>query len=161
MRVAIVRTDLGHLYLDDVENTSQRHFSSEPAGQSRYFHRPSDAELTAVLAKYGITTATLSLATLRAAVYPSATTVNVAPATLTALAGITALTATQAACVADLQNLIAPSLVETGPALLSFAYGKLSKLRSAAFQPGAGRSGLPAGIAVAIVANDGSTAFTL
>lgn len=162
MRVAIVRSDVGHMYLDDIENTSQRDFSSEPAGQSRYLHRPTDAELTAILAKYSITLVTLPLATLRAAVYPTAVTVNVASATLTALAGISALAPTaQAACVADLQNAIAPSLVETGPVLLSFVYGVLSKMKVATFQPGGTRGNLPAGIAAAIVANDGSTVYTV
>jgi hypothetical protein len=172
MRVAALRTDIGHLNLDDVENSSQRNFSSEPAGQSRYFHAPTDAELTAVLAKYGITTTTLPLATLRTAVYGGATapyaSVNVASATLIALAGISALAATpQAACVADLQNLIAPSLVETGPVLLSFVYGKLHKLSNTSFQPGSpnaatiARLGYSAHAAVACVANDGSTPFVI
>ena len=90
-----------------------------------------------------------------------ATTVDVSSATLGAVSGITALSSgPKAALVATLQDAIAPSLVETGAVLLSFADGKLSKLKSAAFQPGAGRA-VPAGIAAAIVANDGTTPFTL
>lgn len=162
MRVAIVRSDISKVYLDDVENSSQRNFSSETAGQSRYFKKPTDAQLTAVLAKYGITSGTLSVATLKAAVYPSATTVNVAPATIQALAGITALGATpKAAITLELQDLIAPKLVETGPVLLSFVKGKLSKLTSATFRPGGARAIVPAGVAAAVVQNDGSTAFVI
>ena len=159
MRVAIVRSDLGHLYLDDVENSSQRNFSSQPAGQSKYFHKPTDAELTALLVAAGV--ASTNLGALKTAAYPTATPVDVSSATLGAVAGLTALSSgPQAARVAKLQDAMAPSLVETGAVLLAFAYGKLSKLKSAAFQPGAGRA-VPAGIAAAIVANDGTTPFTL
>lgn len=162
MRVAIVRSDLSKIYLDDVENSSQRNFSSETSGQSRYFHKPTDAQLQAVLTSYGIATGTLSVATLKAAVYPSATTVNVADATINTLAGISALASgPKAAITLALQDLIAPKLVETGPVLLSFVKGKLSKLASASFRPGGARGIVPAGIAAAIVANDGSTAFTV
>lgn len=275
MRVGFVRTDLsanspnGRLYLSDVENTSQRNFSSEPKGQSRYFHKPTDAELltvlngiasltirgtdvaasvdttvangtklnirtsptasftqvlvssNAALAKTTIVTqlnadfvaaglglvarisgtnqitidttakgpnayveisATLpsagalhtvlgftagattglSVAALKTAVYPTATTVNVSTATIAALSSFSLMIpATQAALVLAIADAVAPRLVETGQALLSFAYGALSKLRSATFQPGGARIGLPAGIAAAIVADDGSTPFTL
>jgi len=172
MRVAALRTDIGHLYLDDVENRSQKNFSSEPAGQSRYFHVPTDAELTTVLASFGITLTTLPLATLRTAVYGGATapftSVDVSSATLVALAGISALVgAVQTACVTALQNLIAPSLVETGPVLLSFVYGKLSKLSAVTFQPGSPfpetetRLGYAATAAVAVVENDGNTPYSV
>jgi hypothetical protein len=56
MRVAPIRSDLGHLYLDDVENASQRNFSSQAPGQSRYFHKPSDAELLGPLNQFGLVT---------------------------------------------------------------------------------------------------------
>lgn len=52
MRVGLIRQDLSRIYLDDVENTSQRNFSSQPAGQSRYFEFPSNAVLTSVLNQY-------------------------------------------------------------------------------------------------------------
>ncbi len=269
MRVAIVRSDIGHMLLDDVENSSQRNFSSEPAGQSRYFHKPSDAELlaalnatakltirgsntsatvdttganatklniktsasasftqvtvtsNATLAKativselnaafvaaglglvarlsgtnqvtidttakgpdayvsvsasspstgalhtvLGITAAAttgLSVSALKTAVYPTSTTVDVSSATVTALSTFSLLTTgDSAALVSRVADVVAPTLVETGPVLLSFAYGKLSKLRSASFRPGGDRAILPAGIAAAIVENDGSTAYTL
>jgi hypothetical protein len=49
MRVGIVRADVGHMYLPDIENTSQRCFSSQGPGQSRYFHLPTAAEQLAFL----------------------------------------------------------------------------------------------------------------
>ncbi len=49
MRVGLIRQDIGRLYLDDLENTSQRNFSSQPAGQSRFLEYPSDATLTSIL----------------------------------------------------------------------------------------------------------------
>ena len=52
MRVGLIRQDLSRIYLDDVENTSQRDFSSQPPGQSRYFEYPSNNQLTSVLNQY-------------------------------------------------------------------------------------------------------------
>ena len=52
MRVGLIRQDLPRIYLDDVENTSQRNFSSQPPGQSRYFEFPSNGVLTSVLNQY-------------------------------------------------------------------------------------------------------------
>lgn len=269
MRVGIVRSDIGHMYLADVENRSQRNFSSQPPGQSRYFHKPTDAELQAVLdanapltiqgsdtgaavnttganaTKLNIKTAAaaaftqvtvtsgaavtkaqivldlnaaflaaglglvariagtlqitidstakgqkayisvsatspstaalhtqlgiaaaattpMALATLKTALYPTGVTINVAPATINALSTFPLLTAgAQATLDTAIADLVAPSLVETGPVLLSFVYGNLSKMRVAAFQPGGTRAGLPAGIGAAIVANDGSTVFVI
>lgn len=279
MRIGVVRTDLNRIYLSDLENTSQRNFSSEPPGQSRYISRPTDAQLTAALVAGGavlsllgtVTGATkdtnpnntlrirtsstasfsviavsasdtaanativselntaflaaglpviaklgnsdntriqlegtvkgptayleldtvangstlntalgypvggqvmngLTVAALRTAVYPTSTTINVATATIVALgaspdvtngdfANLT--TAQQTAIVDAIANAVAPKLIETGRALLSFDRGVISKLRSTGFQPGGTRSGLPAGVAVAVLANDGSTVFTV
>jgi len=360
MRVAIVRSDISKVYLDDVENTSQRCFSSEPVGQSRYFHQTTDAELLAVLNAYafltdlgsvgaatfatngvatdnklnvktsaaaaftqvavtigaavpiativsdlnagfaaaglgltaradatnhvaidttakgpaayfqisaasptagtlqtilglglgplsGLTVAALNSAvyigsgavagqtgaaatvtgvgglaatvggltgmtpasvghcltlsgftnpanngTFRITQYLSATsvvvenaaatidlaghnwteyttlTIDVSAATINALSTFAGMTAAaKAALDTAVADAVAPSLVETGPVLLSFVYGKLSKLRSASFIPGGpqasttARVGLPVGAAVAIVANDGVTPFTI
>jgi len=269
MRVGIVRSDIAHMYLQDVENRSQRNFSSQPAGQSRYFHKPTDAELQAVLNTYafltirgsntaatvdttvangtkfnvrasasasftqivvtssataaktqlvsdlnagfsaaglplvarisgtnqitidttvaganayievsatlpsagafhtvvGITaaaTSPLAVSALKTAVYPSATTINVAAATINALSTFSLLSTTaQTALDNAIADAVAPSLVETGMVLMSFVYGNLSKWASSAFQPGGTRIGLPAGVAAAIVANDGSTPFVV
>jgi hypothetical protein len=56
MRVAPLRSDIGHIYLDDVENASQRNFSSEPVGQSRYFDLPTDAGIASMLASVAFVT---------------------------------------------------------------------------------------------------------
>jgi hypothetical protein len=273
------------MYLNDVENRSQRCFSSQPAGQSRYFHKPTVAELNAVLATAAFVTvqgtdfaaavatngangtklnirasaaapftqvtvtsnaalpkATLvadlnisfinaglplrarlagvggagnlqvtidttvggpdahieisagvpSAATLQTVVglavpgitngitgtilttvgvggvYPTATTIDVSTAHLLSLSTFALMTAAQkAAVVAAIADYVAPSLVETGPALLSFVYGNLSKMRVATFHPGGLKPGtttfvgLPAGICAAITAADGVTAFTV
>jgi len=58
-------------------------------------------------------------------------------------------------------DVVAPSIVETGPALLSFVYGNLSKFSSLTFQPGGTRVGLPVGPAVAVLEDDGSTPFSV
>jgi len=58
MRAGFVnRTDLPKgLYIDDIENTSQRNFSSQPKGQSRVLRRPTDDEVLAVMAAHAIVT---------------------------------------------------------------------------------------------------------
>ncbi|HED06034.1 MAG TPA: hypothetical protein ENI61_05055 [Ignavibacteria bacterium] len=58
MRAGFVnRTDIPNgLYIDDIENTSQRNFSSQPVGQSRILRRPSDTELVTVLDSYAFLT---------------------------------------------------------------------------------------------------------
>lgn len=277
MRVGIVRSDIGKVYLADVENRSQRNFSSQPAGQSRNFEKPTDAKLLAVLnakailsakgdntsatsnttggnnvlrirtsstSAYSVLTVTsnaalpkatlvadlntafanaglplrarlttsgadtnkvtidtvapnsgptgylqidtaangstlnallhsgwavspptltgLSVAALKTAAYPSATTIDVSTGTLSGLSTFVSMLLTERqALEAAIADSIAPSLVETGPVLLSFVHGQLSKLRSTAFQPGGARIGLPAGVAVAVVESDGSTPFTV
>lgn len=271
MRVGFVnRIDLSKgLYLSDVENTSQRNFSSEPPGQSRYFRRPTDAELLTPIVAYAFltlqgsdtnatvdttvgngtklniktsaaaaftqvtvtsngalpkttimaelnaafiaaglglvarisgtnqltidttaagpnayveisagspsagalhtvlgiaaaATSGINLAAWRAAVYPTPTTIDVSTATIEALSTFILLTdGAHAALIDGVADVIAPELIETGAVLLSFAAGILSKASDAAFQPGGVRVGLTAGPALAILANDGSTVFTL
>ena len=269
MRVAAIRTDIGPIYLDDVENSAQRDFSSEPPGQSRYFEKPTAATLTTVLSAVAFvtiqgsntsatvdttgangtllniktsaaapytqvavpssatlakttivsslnsafaaaglglvariagtnqvtidttvggpsayvsisagspstaalqtvlglaatTTTGLSVAALQTAVYPSSTTLDVSSATLTALSTFSLLdTAEQTALVDAIANAVAPQLVESGPVLLSFVHGKLSKFNSPSFQPGGARIGLPASQAVVCVQDDGHSLFTI
>lgn len=138
MRVAVVRSDVGNVYLNDVENSSQRCFSSEPYGQSRYLSKPSDSALQAVISSL-IPTSGVSLSNLKNAIYPESNSgVDVRAATLTALGSVSSLpNAKKEAWVKAIQDLVAPLLVETGPVLLSFAYGTLSKLSSSSYQPGA------------------------
>jgi hypothetical protein len=285
MRVAIVRSDIGTLYLADVESRVKRCFSAEPPGQSLYLKKPSDAVLLAILVGTPLmsrtpainsggatlsvrgdeTTASvntssnsdlkirldptaafttvsvtagaavaktviaadlntgfvnaglavrasvvgtnqiqldtqipvagptahleldtsgggstlsvrldsgwpatppdldgLSVAALKAAIWPTSVTVDVSDATLNGLSTWTIMpTAHKATFYTALRYLVAPRLIETGPALLSFVYGQLSKLRSATFRPGGSHVGLPAGIGAAIVADDGVTPFVL
>jgi hypothetical protein len=277
MRIGFTRTDIGPLYIDDIENRSQRNFSSEPRGQSRYFARAASADLEAALDQWAIlsaratdvaatvdtsvndtlrirqnatdawttitvtsgagtakttirddlnavfqaplaplpfiasivgtnqiqidTVATdnsgpsarleidtnvastlnnaigyaaggviltgLTVAALEAAIYPGGTVVDVSAATINALSTFADLTAAQQALIRDGDNengiadVAAPRLVETGLVLRSFAYGVISQLRSATFQPGGTRIGLPAGAVGSILEDDGVTAFVL
>jgi len=105
----------------------------------------------------GFTATGLTVAALQVAAYPTPTTIDVSQATLGALSTWTNLTVAQKfdlwTAIAD---AIAPELVETGDALRSFAIGAIAKARAATFQP----TGLPAGIGVAVVENDGVTPLT-
>lgn len=270
MRIGIVRSDIGKLYLSDVENKSQRNFSSQPKGQSRYFTKPTDAQLATMLAtvafltklgsvgaatfntagtangtKLNIKTASaqpftqitvssgaavpiativadlnrgftnaglglraradatnhvaidttakgpsayleisaaspsagalhtvlglataalngLTVSALKAVVYPTAVTINVSSAAILAIPTFSLMaSADQTALVTAIADMVAPRLVETGFALRSFAYGVISKVIGATYQPGGARIGLPIGIGAAIVKDDGSTPFTL
>ncbi len=265
MRVGALRTDIQKVYLNDIESRVQRCFSAEPAGQSRYFVKPSDADLLSVLNANAILTlrasnaaatfntsaganslvitdsstrpnvtitvtsgaavpvatiaadlntgftanslaltarvvsnrilidttgankgpgayikvdasstleTVLSLSTtaqtglsvsgLQSAIYPTISSINVSSGNILGLSTFTYLAAdAQDALVTAIQDLVAPYLVETGPVLLSFAYGNLSGFTSSSFQPGGTRIGLPAGAALYALADDGSTPFTL
>jgi hypothetical protein len=57
MRIGFTRTDIGPLYIDDIENKSQRNFSSEPRGQSRYYARATAAQLQVALDNWAILSA--------------------------------------------------------------------------------------------------------
>lgn len=108
-------------------------------------------------------TATSALVTaLKTAVYPTSVTIDVSAATVVgsdaAFAGLSP--ADQTALTAAVAELVAPYFVPTGDVLNSFANGKLSVLRVAAFRPDGDRAGYPTGIAVAAVEDDGSTPFT-
>ena len=123
---------------------------------------PSAATLQTILGIAVAATTGLSVAALKTAVYPTVVTINVAPATINALSTFTLMTtAAQTALDNAVADTVAPKVIETGMALLSFAYGNMSKMRSATFQPGGARSGLPAGICAAIVQDNGSTVFSL
>lgn len=271
MRAGFVnRTDLPKgLYIDDIENSSQRNFSSQPKGQSRYLRRPSDAELSAALtaaatltvrgsdtaatvdtsvangtklnvrtsaaaaftqvtvtsnaalAKTAIVTelnaafsaaglglaarisgtnqitidttakgpgayveisaaspsagalhtvvglaatatSGITLAAWRTAVYPTGSTIDVSSATILALSTFSLLSAgDQADLVEAVADVIAPTFLETSLVLLSFVNGVIGKAAGATFQPGGSRVGLAAGPAIAVLADDGSTPFSV
>jgi len=99
---------------------------------------------------------------IKTAVYPTAVTIDVSQATVVgANADFTNLSAgDKTALTAAIAELVAPYFVETGDVLNSFANGKLSVARVATFRPDGDRAGYPTGIAVAAVADDGSTPFT-
>ena len=59
---------------------------------------------------------------------------------------------------ARIANAIAPKIVETSVALESYLVGMIAQYRSASFNPDS-RRGLPNGAAIAVVQDDGSTAF--
>jgi formaldehyde-activating enzyme involved in methanogenesis len=102
------------------------------------------------------------LAAVQAAVYPAPTTIDVSAATIVGSdPGFALLSAPdQAALAAAVADLVAPQLVETGLVELSFVQGILSELIDPTFQPGGARAGLPAGVAAAVVENDGVTPYT-
>jgi hypothetical protein len=100
-------------------------------------------------------------AAVQTVVYPTPTTIDVSTASLTAFGTIGDLsTADQASIILAIADLVAPSLVETGLVELSFVQGILSELIDPTFQPGGTRAGLPAGLAAAVVENDGVTPYT-
>lgn len=109
----------------------------------------------------GTASATL-LADVKTAVYPTSVTIDVSESTVVGSnAAFGTLSAgDQTALTADIADLVAPSFVETGLMQLSFTQGKLSEMVKTTFQPGGARAGLPAGIAVAVLEDDGSTAYT-
>jgi hypothetical protein len=109
----------------------------------------------------GVTQTNPSLATMigvfQAAVYPTATTIDVSAATITTTGTAPGLSpANQALFAAAMADMVAPELVETPTALLSFAQGSIAAARAATFQP----HGYPAGVGVAVVENDGVTPLT-
>lgn len=269
MRLGIVRNDIRKVYLQDVEDTSRRDASLESKGQSRYFRKPTDAELQTVLNSYAnltirgannaatvdttvangtklnirtsptaaftqltvtsnaalakpqivtelnngfitaglplvarlsgtnqitidtttkganayveisaaspstgalhtvvglaaAATSPLTIAALKTAAYPTGTTIDVSTATLSALSTFSLMLAgAQSSLVTAIADAIAPKLAETGPVLISFTFGTISKLTSASFQPGGSRIGLPAGVAAQALADDGVTPFAL
>lgn len=98
------------------------------------------------------------LADVKTAVYPTLVTIDVSQATIIgANAGFALLSGpNQTALALAIADLVAPQFVETPMAVMSFAKGVISKMRVATFKP----DGLVAGIAAAVVENDGVTVYT-
>ncbi|HED06033.1 MAG TPA: hypothetical protein ENI61_05050 [Ignavibacteria bacterium] len=108
-----------------------------------------------------LTGAPAGLITMKIAsnLYPTSTTINVSQ-TAVIVPDLSYLSTSEKVSLTSLvADLVSTRFTETGDALLSFKTGKLSKMRSAAFRPGGSRVGLPAGTAVAVVEDDGSTQF--
>lgn len=156
MRVGVIRGDLpGPLFIADLEPTSQSNFPVEPPGQTRYLSRPSATKIQAYLDAQGLVSVATTLIT---ATVPVGGPLNVASATIKAVAGLGAATDGQ---VTALQDLLAPRFIETDVVLKSYQVGMLADWRSANFNPDPNR--LPAlsnSAAIAIVQDDGSTAFS-
>lgn len=158
MRVAVIRGDLSKpLFLADLEPKSQANASAEPpAGQSRYLSRPDAVKIAAYFTSQGLSASATALIT---ATVPVGGPVDVSSATITGVAGLGAATADQ---VTALQDLLAPRVIETDVAKKSFLYGNLAGYRSASFNPDSRRwPAIANGAAIAVVADDGVTAFTV
>ncbi len=123
MRVGIIRQDLASLHLDDIENTSQRNFSSQPPGQSRQIEYPSFNVLLSVLNQYAFLSnpgsgATFPLTltganntlTAKASATGSVVTMTIATGAYSAAALATAINAAFAA-----NSLLLVASVITGP----------------------------------------------
>lgn len=269
MRIGCIRSDIGGIYISDVENTSQRNFSSEPFGQSRNLKKPSSDVLSSVLGSFGsvsvlgsntsasvdtssnntlrirqgsgsflsitvptgasvskasiatslttvmlangmeamaavsgnnqiliystgsnkgpsasleidtvangstlstavgfnssgVTLTGLSVSSLVSAVYPTASTIDVSSATILALSSFsTLLGSDKTALVNAIADAVAPHFIETELVVQSATSGQLSKLASSGFHPGYGHTGLPAGAAVVLLSDDGSSNWTI
>lgn len=156
MYVGVIRGDLpGPVFLADLEATSQTNFPTEPAGQARYISRPNLANITAYLAAQSLSASATALIT---ATVPIGGPVNVASATIKAVAGLGAATVTQ---VTALQGMLAYHFTETDVDIKSFAVGNLQGLLKSTFSPDPNRiPALAQGPAIGVVLDDGSTAFT-
>ena len=161
MRVGVIRNDLSAPILAaDLEQVSRRNSSVDAPGQVRYLHHPTDAELQKAMDDNGATGVTV--AALKAVVYPTPTTINVSSAAILALGAWGGLASpVQVALVADIADAVAPKFAETDVAVESFLVGNLAGYASASFTPD--RRRLPAlalGPAIAVVEDDGVTVFS-
>lgn len=151
MRVGVIRGDLsGPIFLSDLEPTSQVN-PTQDHGQTRYITRPSVAAITAYLASQSLAASASGLIT---ATVPVGGPVNVAAATIRAVAGLGGATDDQ---VTALQDLLAPRIIETLVAKASWEKGCIHGFRVAGFTPDPNR--FATGAAIGVVEDDGSTPF--
>jgi len=156
MRVGVIRGDVRVLFVGDIEVVSQYNPAVETRGQERYLKRPTPASVSAVLAKLGLSASSAAVIT---ATVPVGGPVNVSPATIRGVAGLGAATDGQ---VTAIQDVLAPHIVETDVALKSFKVGHLHGYASASFNPDPRRiPAIVSGPAISVVADDGSTPFTV
>lgn len=158
MRIAVIRGDLSKpIFLADLEPKSTANASVEsPLGQNRYLSRPDATRIAAYLASQSLAASATALIT---ATVPVGGPVDVSSATITGVSGLGSATVTQ---VTALQDLLAPRIVETDVAKKSFLFGNIFGYRSASFNPDARRNPpLSNGAAIAVVADDGSTPYTV
>jgi len=157
MRVAVIRGDLSKpLFLADLEPKSTANFSAETSGQNRYLSRPDATKIAAYLAAQSLVASATGLIT---ATVPVSGPVDVSSATIKGVSGLSGATDPQ---VLALQDFLAPRIIETDWAKKSFLFGNLAGYRSASFNPDPRRNpALVNGAAIAIVADDGSTTYSL
>ena len=105
----------------------------------------------------------LPVGVLRAVTYPAPLIIDVSAPTILGLSTWALLSVPQQNILVEyLAEVIAPRFVETGQVLLSFVDGILAKMRSPTFQPGGPvKAILPAGIAAAILQDNGVTPFSV
>lgn len=153
-RVTVIRTDVPFMYLNDLENRSQRNPPYEGVGQSRYVGSVvlgnGNGRFETIQAFLLSVSATESVATLLAGTVGSS---DVSTGTIQSTIASVVLTAGE---LIELQDLLSFRFVETGPFLLSFDSGVISGLLAATFT-----NVDVAGIAIEVFADDGSTTFTL
>lgn len=56
MRIGVIRSDIGKIYMADVESRSRRDFPLEPPGNTRYAHKPTDDELISIMRRRAVLT---------------------------------------------------------------------------------------------------------
>ena len=173
-RLGVIRSDVGSLFVADLEPVSQWAPSVEPLGQERYIARPNPTVAT---------NSTKSVATILAADTAGLTEVQIAATAPLIIArglplggainvtktnldfdysGIDANafnfagTPMNAGTATALMAELAPSFVETGVFMLSFDHGTVAGMKSASFTYKGS-----AGAAIGVVQDDGVTAYTL
>jgi len=158
MFVAVIRGDISKpLFIADVEPKSTANPSTEsPLGQSRYISRPDPTKIQAYLDGQSLVATASALIT---ATVPVGGPVDISPTTIKAVGSLSGSSNAQ---VAALQALLAAKFVETDVVKKSFLYGNLAGYRSASFNPDTRRvPPLSNGAAIALVQDDGVTAFTV
>jgi len=157
-RVTVIRNDIPRVYVNDLENRSQRNRPYQTEGQTQYlggFATALDNGRIEALTDFLLTgiaagAATESAATVLAATVDSS---DVSTATIQSTIASRVLTAGE---LATCQDLLSTRFVETGPFLLSFDRGVLAGLLDSNFTY-LGTTGA----AIEVFEDDGSTGFSL
>lgn len=157
-RVTVVRSDIPRVYVNDLENRSQRNAPYEAAGQTQYlgsiaqgldngrYEALQDFLLNGIAAG----AASETVADLLAGTVDSS---DVSTGTIQSTISSRTLTAAE---LETCQDLLSARFVETGPFLLSFDRGVLEGLLDANFEYLG-----TAGAAIEVFEDDGSTPFAL
>lgn len=109
----------------------------------------------------GVTLTGVSVSTLVAAIYPTASTVDVSSSTILALGSFSSLPSSERSSLVNaIADAVAPRLVETDRVVASATSGMISKLASSSFHPGRGHTGVEAGAALVLLEDDGVTVWS-